>query len=124
MGAGSGGRLSPGRAVTLQAVESGRAVIRTTRGMPVTGKRVDSQRVYAALVFLPLFYFLVRYLPPIALFALVVAAALLALAEFYRFHFRDASASIAMGLGLGSAGLLLASLPWPGPGPGRAGLFR
>lgn len=84
------------------------------------GKRVDSQRVYAALVFLPLFYFLVRYLPPIALFALVVAAALLALAEFYRFHFRDASASIAMGLGLGSAALLLASLQWPGLVPERA----
>ena len=86
----------------------------------MTGKPVDSQRVYAALVFLPLFYFLVRYLPPIALIALVVAAAFLALAEFYRFHFRDASASIAMGLGLGSAGLLLASLQWPGLVPERA----
>ena len=86
----------------------------------MTRKRVDSQRVYAALIFLPLFYLLVRYVPPIAFFALVAAAALLALAEFYRFHFRDASAPTAMGFGLGATGLLLASLQWPGLVPERA----
>ncbi|MGH7168445.1 MAG: phosphatidate cytidylyltransferase [Nitrospiraceae bacterium] len=102
------------------ALECGNCDIPTTRGLPVTGKRVDSQRVYAALIFLPLFYLLVRYVPPIAFFALVVSAALLALAEFYHFHFRSASAPAAMGFGLGATGLLLASLQWPGLVPEHA----
>ncbi|MBI4400982.1 MAG: phosphatidate cytidylyltransferase [Nitrospirae bacterium] len=80
---------------------------------PVTGRRLDGRRVYAALVFVPLFYLLVRYFPPVALFALVAGAALLALTEFYRLHFRDERVPLAMALGLGSGGLLLASLQWP-----------
>ena len=102
-----------------QAIECGEDDVRTARGLPVTGKRVDFQRIYAALVFVPLFYVLVRYLPPIAFFALVVAVALLALAEFYRLHFRDARVPMAMVLGLGSGGVLLASLQWPGLVPER-----
>lgn len=81
---------------------------------PVTGRRLDVRRVYPALVFVPLFYVLVRYLPPVAFFTLVLGAALLALLEFYRLHFRDQLAPAAMALGLGSVGLLLASLQWPG----------
>lgn len=89
----------------------------------MTGTRVDAQRVYAALIFLPLFYLLVRYLPPIAFFALVVAAAALAVTEFYRFHFRDGAAPAATGFGLAATGLLLASLQWPGWAPERAVLL-
>lgn len=47
-------------------------------------------------------------------FVLVTATALLALAEFYRLHFREGSDRAATGLGLGLTGLLLASLQWPG----------
>ncbi|MBM4125062.1 MAG: hypothetical protein FJ246_08960, partial [Nitrospira sp.] len=76
-------------------------------------RRLDSRRVYPVLVFVPLFYLLVRYAPPAMFFALVTVAALLALREFYRLHFRDESNRIAMGLGLGLTGLLLTSLQWP-----------
>ena len=81
---------------------------------PLSGKRLDARRVYSALVFLPLFYLLVRYGPPLGFFALVLTVTLLALAEFYRLHFREASTAPAMALGLGCAGLLLISMQWPG----------
>jgi phosphatidate cytidylyltransferase len=77
-------------------------------------RRLDGRRIYPALVFIPLFYVLVRHFPPSAFFALVTAAALLALVEFYRFHFREGSDRVAMGLGLALTGVLLASLQWPG----------
>lgn len=81
---------------------------------PAAARRLDWRRVYPALVFIPLFYLLVRYFPPSAFFVLVAAAALLALTEFYRLHFREGSDRMAVGLGLGLTGLLLASLQWPG----------
>lgn len=90
---------------------------------PVTGRRLDGHRVYAALVFVPLFYLLVRYLPPVAFFALVAGTALLAMMEFYRLHFRDERVPLAMALGLGSSGLLLASLQWPGITSERTVIF-
>jgi len=79
-----------------------------------TSRALDGRRVYVALVFLPLFYLLVRYAPPIAFFLLVVGASLLALAEFYCLHFRDHRPWGAMVLGLGSAALWLTALQWPG----------
>ncbi|MBI3602964.1 MAG: phosphatidate cytidylyltransferase [Nitrospirae bacterium] len=78
-----------------------------------TPRRLDSRRVYPALVFVPLFYLLVRYFPASAFFALVTAAALFALLELYRLHFRDEPNRMATGLGLGLTSLLLASLQWP-----------
>jgi len=84
---------------------------------PLSGKRLDARRVYSALVFLPLFYLLVRYGPPLGFFILVLAVTLLALTEFYRLHFRESSASPAIALGLGCAGLLLISMQWPGLAP-------
>lgn len=81
---------------------------------PAAARRLDARRIYPALVFIPLFYLLVRYAPPSAFFVLVAATALLALAEFYRLHFQEGSDRIGMGLGLGLTGLLLASLQWPG----------
>ncbi|MGH7227852.1 MAG: hypothetical protein ACREIH_01450, partial [Nitrospiraceae bacterium] len=59
------------------------------QGLPVVRRPFNARRVYTALVFAPLFYLLVRYLPAAAFFALVVSAAWLALAEFYRLHFRE-----------------------------------
>jgi len=79
----------------------------------MSGKRLDARRVYSALVFLPLFYLLVRYGSPIVFFALVLAATLLAMAEFYRLHFRTGPVSVEIVSGFGCAGLLLSSLQWP-----------
>ena len=79
-----------------------------------TSLALDGRRVYAALVFAPLFYVLVRYGTPVAFFALVTAVALLALVEFYRLYFVNQRVPIvAMALGLSLSGLLLASFQWP-----------
>lgn len=81
----------------------------------MTAKRWDSRRVYAALVFLPLFYALVRYAPPLSFFGLVATAALISVAEFYRLHFREEGLpSAVMTLGFGATALVLASFQWPG----------
>lgn len=80
----------------------------------MTTRRWDSRRVYATLVFVPLFYALVRYTPPIALFALTLGAALLAVAEFYRMHFREGGLPAAvMAVGFVATTLILASFQWP-----------
>lgn len=76
-------------------------------------RQLDARRVYPALVFVPLFYGLVRYGPPAALFGLVTAAASLALVEFYRLHFRGEQAALETGLGVGLLTLLLISVQWP-----------
>ena len=68
---------------------------------------MDPRRVYSALVFFPLFYGLVRYLPPSAFAVFVAAGIALAQYEYYRLHF-PASWSPPMGLGL-SLGLLVAA---------------
>jgi len=79
-----------------------------------TSLAFDGRRIYAALIFVPLFYVLVRYGTPVAFFTLVTAAALLALVEFYRLYFLNQRVPIvAMALGLSLSGLLLASLQWP-----------
>jgi phosphatidate cytidylyltransferase len=90
-----------------QATSSARTAITAT-------KRLDPRRVYVALGFVPLFYLLVRYLPPVAFFGVVTVASLLALNEFYHLHFREARVSVGTGLGLASGAVLLASLQWPG----------
>lgn len=81
--------------------------------LPRTSKRWDSRRLYAAMVFIPLFYLLVRYLPPIAFFGLVVGASWLALVELYRLHFQPRLATMAIMLGLVMTTLVLSHLQWP-----------
>ena len=62
----------------------------------------DRRRVYSALVFLPCFYILVRYLPPSLFFVFVGVGILLAQYEYYRLHFPGRwSPSLGMGLALG-----------------------
>lgn len=76
-------------------------------------RQIDVRRVYPALVFVPLFYGLVRYGPPAAFFALIAASASLALLELYRLHFRDEPAAVENGLGVAFLTLLLISFQWP-----------
>lgn len=66
---------------------------------------MDPRRVYSALVFFPLFYLLVRYLPPVAFTIFVATGILLAQYEYYRLHFPQRF-STPMGLGL-LCGLLI-----------------
>ena len=88
---------------------------------PAPKRRFDSRRVYVALVFVPLFYALIRYAPPIGLFGLVALAALIAVWEFYRLSFHATQASPLLYLAGGTAtALLLATAQWPGLLPDRA----
>ncbi|RMH05795.1 MAG: hypothetical protein D6704_08775, partial [Nitrospirae bacterium] len=45
--------------------------------------QLDHRRIYSAILFIPFFYVVVRHLPPIAFFMLILAVTLLALWEFY-----------------------------------------
>jgi phosphatidate cytidylyltransferase len=87
---------------------------------PVAVRRWDTRRVYAALVFIPLFYLVVRYLPPAAFFVLVLVAAGLALVELYRLHFHGRPATMALAVGVVNAGLLLTHMQWPDVFPLRS----
>jgi phosphatidate cytidylyltransferase len=78
----------------------------------MTGKRLDARRVYSAAVLLPLFYLLVRYGPPIGFFLLALAAALLAMTEFYRLSFGERTSPLDVSLGLGYGGAILAAMYW------------
>ncbi|MGQ0812489.1 MAG: phosphatidate cytidylyltransferase [Nitrospiraceae bacterium] len=71
------------------------------------------RRVYPALVFVPLFYFLVRYLSVEIFFALVVIVGLLSVTEFYRLYFREHRAPLHLTVGLGSTALLFLAIQWP-----------
>lgn len=84
-----------------------------TADLPPTARRWDRRRIYTALVFIPLFYLLVRYLPPIAFFGLVAGASWLALVELYRLHFQSQSETTAIVVGLIGTTLLLGHLQWP-----------
>ena len=65
------------------------------------------------MVFVPAFYVVVRHFTPNVFFVLVTPAALLALWEFYRLHFRDQPARLDSSLGLASALVLLVVMQWP-----------
>ena len=86
-----------------------------TQGLiaPEPQKRVDPKRIYAALVFVPLFYLFTRYLPPIFFFTLIVAVSLLAMWEFYGLHFVHEQRRQPALIGLSCGSLVLASLHWP-----------
>ena len=66
------------------------------------------KRVYVAVVFIPLFYLLVKYLPPLAFHLFVIGGILLGLYEFYGMYYKD-SKSFEIPFGL-IGGILLAVL--------------
>lgn len=61
------------------------------------------KRVISAVIFLPLFYLLVQYLPPLAFFVAVLFGVLLGQLEFYRLYYP-----------VGKRGLILFGLLWGG----------
>jgi phosphatidate cytidylyltransferase len=65
-------------------------------------RSVNRRRVYSAVVFLPCFYILVRFLPASAFFVFVAVGILLAQYEYYRLYFTDRwTPTIGVGLALG-----------------------
>ena len=71
------------------------------------------RRILSAVVFLPCFFILVRYLPPLAFFVFVGSGILLAEYEYYRFYFTERwSRHIGTGLALGM--LVTATFAFPG----------
>jgi phosphatidate cytidylyltransferase len=60
---------------------------------------------------------LVRYLPPIAFFGLVVGASWLALVELYGLHFRSRPATLAIATGVVMTTFVLSHMQWPGALP-------
>ena len=73
------------------------------------------KRIAVAVVFLPLFYILVRYLPQWAFFLFVMAGILLALYEFFGMHFGETGRK-EIPIGLAAGGLTAFLLGWRGPG--------
>ncbi len=71
------------------------------------------RRVLAAVVFLPIFYYLVHDLGSVAFFGLVAIAGMLAVGEFYRLHLGEASWPWWSWLGVAATGLVISSAQWP-----------
>lgn len=60
------------------------------------------RRIYPALVFIPLFYIIVRHVAPLAFFLFVAIGSGIGQYEFYRLHYRSRMIpSILLGMGLG-----------------------
>ncbi len=72
----------------------------------------DLRRIYSALVFVPLFYLLVRYGPPVLFFFLVTFVSLLALWEFYRMYFPTHGHRMLMMAGVGLLIFVLSAIQW------------
>lgn len=73
-----------------------------------SSRRIDIRRLYPALLFAPLFYWLVRVWPPPAFFAFVTLVSLLALWEFYRLSSQLKDHRMWMVLGGGCLAIFLA----------------
>ena len=82
-------------------------------GAPARSRRLDGRRVVSALLFIPLLYVIIRYMPPMAFFGLVAVASLLAVREFYTLSFNPSERSTATWLGLALTAVLLSSFQWP-----------
>lgn len=86
----------------------------TQPGGTSSGRQEAMRRILATVLFAPLFYLLVRYLPPVAFFALVSAAGLLAVGEFYRLCWPERQWPLGIGIGCAATLALLCSAQWPG----------
>ena len=71
------------------------------------------RRVLAAVVFLPIFFFLVHDWGPIAFFALVAISGMFAVGEFYRLHLGATAWPWWGWVGVAATALVLSSTQWP-----------
>lgn len=74
----------------------------------------DLRRIYSALVFVPIFYLLVRHGSSILFFLFVTVVALLCLWEFYQMFLRDRARRILILSGVGVLILVLGGIQWGG----------
>ena len=72
------------------------------------------RRILTAVEIVPIFFFLVRDLGPVAFFVLVVISGMFAVGEFYRLHVGPASWPWWGWAGVAFTGLFLGSTQWPG----------
>jgi phosphatidate cytidylyltransferase len=77
------------------------------------------RRILAAVLFAPLFYLVVRYLPPVGFFAFVSAAALFAIGEWFRLLTPSKQLPFSLGIGAAATFALLCSAQWPDLLPDR-----
>lgn len=77
------------------------------------------RRIAAAILFAPLFYLVVRYLPPAAFLGLVSTVGLLAVGEFFRLLTPKEQWPISISIGGAATFALFCSAQWPGLIPDR-----
>ncbi len=77
-----------------------------------THHRFTLERVYPALVFVPLFYLTVRHLPPVVFFLLIVIVGSLAFLEFTKVSTSSSPPTLTLTIGIMSVWGLLAALQW------------
>ena len=75
-------------------------------------RQLDLQRLYPAVIFVPLFYVIVRHFPPSVFFLLVTGAALFALWEFYDVYFKGQPRQLSAAIGLGTLTIVLGIIQW------------
>jgi phosphatidate cytidylyltransferase len=84
-----------------------------------SGRHEAVRRILAAILFAPLFYLVVRYLPSPTFFILVTVVGLLALREWFHLLTPKDQWPISMGIGGAATLALLCSAQWPGLMPDR-----
>jgi phosphatidate cytidylyltransferase len=88
-------------------------------GGTLSGRHEAVRRILAAILFAPVFYLVVRYLPPAAFLGLVSVVALLAVGELFRLLAPKDLWAISTGIGGAATLALLCNAQWPGIMPDR-----
>ena len=89
-------------------LECGTTNREAAKTVPQTGTRFDPRRIYTVLLVVPLLYGAIRYLPPVAIAAIVATAGCLSLAELYRLCLQASSPRVASAIGLLGCVILIA----------------
>ncbi len=82
-----------------------------------SGRRTDVRRLYSALILVPIFYGVIRYLPPVFFFGVALLTAMLAVLEYYRLHYAAGELFPDAWIGSIATAALLAAFQWPGLAP-------
>ncbi len=79
------------------------------------GRRpTDIRRLYSAVALAPILYVIVRYLPPVLFFGVVLLTAMIAVLEYYRLSFSREQLFPDAWIGSVATAALLAACHWPG----------